>query len=115
MSDPVVIQAETSISNQFNVDKATFTLPKRQLFHNPSGSPHATGNLRDFWNYVVKQPLASTKSMALTTRSYFPEIALQQLEAASDHSIMAGHAAFILQLWSTDCFGSYFSKSNKPI
>ena len=99
VSDPVVIHPErVSVSNSTQT-KATFTFPKRQRFRNPTGIPHSTGNLKDFWNYVIKQAFRLVPKEWPEHQVIPPEIALQQLEAASDHSITwLGHAAFVLQL-----------------
>ncbi len=99
MSDPVVIHPErVSVTNSTQT-KATFTFPRRQRFHNPPGSPHSTGSLKDFWNYVVKQAFRPVPKEWPQHHVVPSEIALQQLEAASEHSITwLGHAAFVLQL-----------------
>ena len=99
MSDPVVIHPERVSVTKSTQTKATFTFPKRQRFHNPPGSPNSTGNLKDFWNYVVKQAFRPVPKEWPQHHVVPPEIALQQLEAANEHSITwLGHAAFVLQL-----------------
>ncbi len=99
VSEPVVIHPERVSFTKSTQTKVTFTFSQRQRFHNSPGSPHSTGNLKDFWHTVVRQAFRPMPKQWPQHRVIPPEIALQQLEAASEYSITwLGHAAFVLQL-----------------
>ena len=97
MSDPVVIHPE--LASETNSNQTKPALARRRRFHNPPGSPQATGNLKDFWGYVFRQAFRPLPKDWPQQHMVPAEIAKTQLENGGDHSITwLGHAAFVLQL-----------------
>lgn len=97
MSDPVVIHPELAPETHSTLTSDAFH--KRRRFHNPPGSPQATGNFRDFWGYVFRQAFRRLPTEWPRHHAVPPEVAKQQLESSGVHSITwLGHAAFVLNL-----------------
>jgi L-ascorbate metabolism protein UlaG (beta-lactamase superfamily) len=97
VSDPVVIHPElTQETNQTNTNSV---LSRRRRFHNPPGSPKATGNLKDFWGYVFRQAFRPLPKSWPQQHSVSTEVAKHQLETTGEHTVTwLGHAAFLLKL-----------------
>ncbi|MGA1207992.1 MAG: MBL fold metallo-hydrolase [Litorivicinaceae bacterium] len=68
-------------------------------FHNPPGSPHATGNWRDLVGYLSRQAFRPLPNAWPTTHVLDSERAQDSLRAITgDHVTWLGHAAFLITL-----------------
>ena len=95
MSDPVVIHPELAPETHSTLTSDAFH--KRRRFHNPPGSPQATGNFRDFWGYVFRQAFRRLPTEWPRHHAVPPEIAKQQLESSGTRSNTSLWAAFLFE------------------
>jgi len=51
VSDPVIIHPELTSATNLHTKPAS---TKSRRFHNPPGSPQATGSLKHFWAYLLR-------------------------------------------------------------
>lgn len=68
-------------------------------YHNPAGSPHATGDWRDLLGYIARQAFRPLPINWPTTHVLTPTDARSALQSTDgDHVTWLGHAAFLVTL-----------------
>lgn len=72
---------------------------RNHRFHNPPGSPHATGDWRDLVGYLARQAFRPMPTAWPATHALSADEAQSELQGISgDHVTWLGHAAFLVTL-----------------